>query len=508
MFEQSGDLQNVSMRDITIDANTPFNPLTAAPTGNSKIRTEIFLRAGKNITIDNIKVLNSVGIWSIITNEVEAMEITNCKLVNMGNTNFHYDTSAIYVAGKNSRIIGNRINAAGKGVTTAIEVHASNKIIADNFIDGYRIGIINAAVDETVDDSQNNQIIGNTITNVMTGISLWAISGMIKNIHIERNTMLINNLYFDAYGAEGIVLVDDSMFGIDGMYVDRNVIRFNTTMLFNPVNAPRNAGIGLFTTNIKNLFVTKNIIENSLQSSISIALSGTLSNSYISDNIILNTGLSSTSFYRMGVVLSNITYYQDVFIENNIIRDERSTKHLQYGVVCLTTSPTTDNSRYGLYIKDNLISGASDSSYSFANAPYVKAIINGWSRGSGIANAAYLSEIFDSDNGYIYTQKMVGAGGEWKLRAELSQNNKPTTLPFTAAYGDVIRNKNINLGAPLEWIFVGDWIVSTWQGYGVGAVTPVGTVVPYAEGEEYLDYVNKKWYKAVGVTNADWAVLN
>ncbi len=37
-----------------------------------------------------------------------------------------------------------------------------------------------------------------------------------------------------------------------------------------------------------------------------------------------------------------------------------------------------------------------------------------------------------------------------------------------------------------------------------GVVTPVSAVVPDFIGQEYFDSVTAKFYKAVGLTNADW----
>jgi hypothetical protein len=41
-----------------------------------------------------------------------------------------------------------------------------------------------------------------------------------------------------------------------------------------------------------------------------------------------------------------------------------------------------------------------------------------------------------------------------------------------------------------------------------GAGDPTGSVVPLFLGEEYLNTTGNHWYKAHGLTNADWTALN
>lgn len=49
--------------------------------------------------------------------------------------------------------------------------------------------------------------------------------------------------------------------------------------------------------------------------------------------------------------------------------------------------------------------------------------------------------------------------------------------------------------------------ITTALGHATGAVTPIGAVTPTFIGQEYFDTVAGVFYRAVGVTSADWTVI-
>ena len=66
-------------------------------------------------------------------------------------------------------------------------------------------------------------------------------------------------------------------------------------------------------------------------------------------------------------------------------------------------------------------------------------------------------------------------------------------------------------GSPLGWVF--DASLNEWQTVGqmgtrTSGQTPIGNITPRFLGEEFLDVINKIWYKSVGLTNQDWKPLN
>lgn len=90
-----------------------------------------------------------------------------------------------------------------------------------------------------------------------------------------------------------------------------------------------------------------------------------------------------------------------------------------------------------------------------------------------------------------------------------------TTIPTVGDFviGDICINKDVMLGEPVSWICITAGNPGTWKVYGQcenrsGSVSPIGSIVPFFIGEEYLDSTAKIWYKSTGLTNTDWVALN
>jgi hypothetical protein len=414
VIEQSGASSNISIKNITIDSNTVNNPLTAAPINNNNIiRTEIFLINGDNYLIENVTIKNSVGVWSIITNQVTNTIIRNCKGVNIGNTTFEYDTSFIYSDGDNATIENNHIVATGKGVSTAIEVHRSNKQVRNNIIEGFRTGILYASEYGVAD---NIHIENNILKNVTAGVNVWATEHPIKNIHIKGNDVYVDNLYHAQYGADGITVTDISTNLIDGMFIKDNTIIFDGTINYLPRNGVYNGGITILTPNIKNIFIENNLIKNPPQCGIGFNVPQTIENLLVSRNTIINAGKSATDNYRFGIVFFDPQYYVNTKVDNNIIQDNRETKVTEVAIVFLSTHSGVDNASTELKVIHNEITTGL-SRYSLGTSPVIEETEYRTVAGSPISvTTPYRigEEILDITNKNWY--KATGkTSADWKL---------------------------------------------------------------------------------------------
>ncbi len=76
----------------------------------------------------------------------------------------------------------------------------------------------------------------------------------------------------------------------------------------------------------------------------------------------------------------------------------------------------------------------------------------------------------------------------------------PTKRSFLQFAQAARRGDNKSLGDALHGLTLGG-------GYNEYAGTPIGNVIPYRIGEHMLDTTNLTWYRATGLTNADWSVL-
>ena len=83
------------------------------------------------------------------------------------------------------------------------------------------------------------------------------------------------------------------------------------------------------------------------------------------------------------------------------------------------------------------------------------------------------------------------------------------TIPTEQGYqqDDVVLNVKGVLGNVYGWVNVGNTTESMFRPYGqrgYRSIKDVSTVTPFYQGEEIFDWYEKKYYKSVGTTSADW----
>lgn len=126
------------------------------------------------------------------------------------------DNTTIYFDAIDYEVIGNYIETKdGIKNMTCIEQHGANAILRDNYIDGFRCGLIvwsivaNTPNVSHVKDN-NLDVINNTFVNVETGITNGATSNVtygdfnLTNVKIHGNKILLNSGKFDRPASRGI----------------------------------------------------------------------------------------------------------------------------------------------------------------------------------------------------------------------------------------------------------------------------------------------------------------
>ena len=126
------------------------------------------------------------------------------------------DNTTIYFDAIDYEVIGNYIETAdGVKNMTCIEQHGANAVLRDNYIDGFRCGLIvwsivaNTPNVSHVKDN-NLDVINNTFVNVETGITNGATSNItygdfdLTNVKIHDNKILLDSGKFDRPSSRGI----------------------------------------------------------------------------------------------------------------------------------------------------------------------------------------------------------------------------------------------------------------------------------------------------------------
>jgi hypothetical protein len=80
--------------------------------------------------------------------------------------------------------------------------------------------------------------------------------------------------------------------------------------------------------------------------------------------------------------------------------------------------------------------------------------------------------------------------------------------PNTSGLANIFKGRGNTKIATTAWTSLTPYLFDGEDAYLKGVVTPVGAVTPDFIGQEYEDTVLNKFYKATGINNLDWLVLN
>jgi len=353
--QPKAEISDFAMYDLTIDANSTNNPISAKADipGEGKPRYALQIFSGRRIRIERCKFKNQNNLNTITLNSNEELVsdaiIKNNIFETIGGGNIDYDHSTIYTYGKRIEIVNNyfstRHGAGTNGARTAIEIHGDDHLVKGNVIDGFTNGINITGYAR----SSNNQIVtDNVIKEAYTGITIWSyfhrgntVNPGLTNCIIANNQITLNikdwrKLWGDTSSA-GIWLEPKSDAPIENLnifnneiiftnYADRGTVKDN---LGNGINLWRHSSPNALAKNIR---ILGNKIENSMAAGIYISMR--IENGEISQNTILNPGQSKGSFhgdYKAAMIIDG--KFNDVKINENLLVDNQRINTMKGGII-------------------------------------------------------------------------------------------------------------------------------------------------------------------------------
>lgn len=268
----AGPTNNVVFRNFKLDGNGTKNLQPA----NVPILHAygIYVDQGDNITIRDCLFRNLPGPSAIVLgNNTSPASTSNAKIVNNrfhgsgagipGNRNLD-DTSTIYTQTEGGLVKGNRLwndspinpNSPNTIVVTALEIHGSRTLVANNYIENYTAG--GNAV-STVIDSIGNTWQDNNFRNISNlGINIWAKSPFVhSDLTIRNNSIQMHG----GFGSEIAGIYQDHNAAstttvVRALAINDNAIYFDDTTSRSAVNH------GIRLTAISGATIARNYIKN------------------------------------------------------------------------------------------------------------------------------------------------------------------------------------------------------------------------------------------------------
>lgn len=267
-----GATNNVAFRNFKLDGNGTKNRQPAdVPILHAY---GIYVDQGDNITIQDCFFENLPGPSAVVLgNNTSPASTSNAKVINNrfhgsgagipGNRNLD-DTSTIYIQAEGGLVKGNRLwndrpinpNSPNTVVVTALEIHGSRTLVADNYIENYTAG---ANAVSTVIDSIGNTWQNNVFRNLSNlGMNIWATSPFAHSDLTIRNNSIqmyggfgseISGIYQDHRAASTTTVVKN-------LAITDNAIYFDDTTSRSAVNH------GIRLTAISGATIARNYIKN------------------------------------------------------------------------------------------------------------------------------------------------------------------------------------------------------------------------------------------------------
>lgn len=175
VFNLNSGANNCKFEDFTLDDNSKENTKNEDTGNDGKRRIPFYAwNAGvkvKDITFNNVKILDSIGVWQITLN-ADNVNITNCTIT-YGSTGEKplYDRTSIYMGGENWLFQNNKL-IGSPFAHTGLETHGSNINVVNNLVKNYDspLLIVNDGAGSNYIDSV--AISGNTFKS-RQGIKIW-----------------------------------------------------------------------------------------------------------------------------------------------------------------------------------------------------------------------------------------------------------------------------------------------------------------------------------------------
>ncbi|MES2646933.1 MAG: glycosyl hydrolase family 28-related protein [Bacteroidota bacterium] len=302
------NIVDLVVQNICIDLNGKNN---LVPEGSNKNAMAFLVFQGSDIRMDHVSIINCAG-QNMISMRAPGskLSVEDCEFRNGGHyvgskieNKYQADFSFLYSEWSETKIQDNifvqeDVNMALKGFTGGVEIHASDSEIKKNRFTGCFPAVYLASTNGIL---KNIHVDSNTMSKCVKGISFWCVDS-IKNITISYNDITLTNA-----GNSAVISV-----GIE-------VPNGNTTIVSkeNANNAP-----------IINLLIKSNNISSLLPSATTYRSIGmhlhSLHNSLVEDNIISNFNLASISVSGSKWGMNNSLFLKNILRNNQPNTDEKA----------------------------------------------------------------------------------------------------------------------------------------------------------------------------------------
>lgn len=211
VFYSDDMVENVVIKNGSIDCNVNNAGVTATNGWQNTGRIAIRIMLGKNIRVENMNFITD-GFWTIRGMWVDGVISRNRFNYDVRSPYLgDYDVSSIWLGGKNNLIADNVFTSNSKTVNgvqsigrTAIEFQGHYNKVVGNTVIGYRNGVIltNSTAYEKTElgvpevGAKNNMVLNNRFINVQQGVNLWTMftQGDEPTMHatvVRGNTFLL-----------------------------------------------------------------------------------------------------------------------------------------------------------------------------------------------------------------------------------------------------------------------------------------------------------------------------
>jgi len=324
LFFFDNNINNIVLRDFTVDENSINN----APTGNTGSegakRTTFRLLANndyyiKNALFENIKINDCLGVWQYeFEGKCENVKLDKC-IINYNSTHLvDYDRTSIYL-GVNDCTVTNCVLNGSDNARTAVELHGHNIIVTDNIITNYRSGIY-IVNDTSVPYNTENKLLlvaNNKIEARYRGILNW-----FSFDDMTTESVVIHNNYVRILNGEtsstiGIGLFDKLGTGsiVNNLKIHDNIICSENTLT---------DGIRFVSTTssadclIANLEIYNNLVEGKFNMPFRLASNANntfkINNLMVENNkFVVDNDVTNTCYFLLRQGIKNIVFKNNHF---------------------------------------------------------------------------------------------------------------------------------------------------------------------------------------------------
>ena len=445
----STDLTGLEVFDLTLDHNIANNAIASDPITGSNRQRSIAVFAGTDVTVRNVEIINASCVNSIDVNGTtcKRARILNCTWRSFGAAGVVHDSSVIYLALENtsSQAIvqgcmfeGYQVN--GNGNRTAIEVHSSQIVVANNNILNFAIGMFITGVQAT-EDTKGLVVTGNTIRGACHGIKLvsaalsahtsgYGIDGAIianNVIHLEQTST------WSVFSAQlfGIVITGSSDLDVRAVSISNNVIV--SVLETTNINSDADSfAIGWYDASGTKVWedsaISNNIVTNFPM--IGIRLGVNLKNVRVNGNSLINcssTEDSAPPSVRPNILVSPSASLAGLNISNNYLADTQATPNVPRFIQCATGAFTGTffhiyGNRYvGVPTTSHIILDGTNS-----GAPHIDEVIDSPVSLASAINCDVTSRIVDPTNNIVY--RLNNERTAWRQAESVGRiaNRQPT----------------------------------------------------------------------------------